>query len=190
MAARLGRTTALLAGIRAGGTTFIAFPGGVVTGTTPTQWPVDESGSGVGLQASTRSVHLPLRGQRWLGLRSACVMHGLRPPSFPLNCRPGTGLRAPTPGILGGRTYNRCTMSDTHTFAELADRIDRLLLRHEELQRTNELLSTEVDSLQAERDLLRSKLAAARARIVTLLERLTAASETGVDSSSSDPSSS
>jgi chromosome segregation ATPase len=81
-------------------------------------------------------------------------------------------------------------MSDTHTFAELADRIDRLLLRHEELQRTNELLSTEVDSLQAERDLLRSKLAAARARIVTLLERLTAASETGVDSSSSDPSSS
>lgn len=81
-------------------------------------------------------------------------------------------------------------MSDTHTFAQLADRIDRLLLRHEELQRTNELLSTEVDSLQAERDLLRSKLAAARARIVTLLERLTAASETGVDSSSSDPSSS
>jgi chromosome segregation ATPase len=81
-------------------------------------------------------------------------------------------------------------MSDTHTFAQLADRIDRLLLRHEELQRTNELLSTEVDSLQAERDLLRSKLAAARARIVTLLERLTAASETGVGSSSSDPSSS
>ncbi|HEX5783937.1 MAG TPA: DUF904 domain-containing protein [Burkholderiaceae bacterium] len=81
-------------------------------------------------------------------------------------------------------------MSDTHTFAQLADRIDRLLLRHEELQRTNELLRTEVDSLQAERDLLRSKLAAARARIVTLLERLTAASETGVGPSSSDPSSS
>lgn len=81
-------------------------------------------------------------------------------------------------------------MSDTHTFAQLADRIDRLLLRHEELQRTNQLLSTEVNTLQAERDLLRSKLAAARARIDTLLDRLTATPDAESASSSSDPSSS
>lgn len=81
-------------------------------------------------------------------------------------------------------------MSDTHTFAQLVDRVDRLLLRHEELQRTNQLLSAEVNTLQTERDLLRSKLAAARARIDTLLDRLSAPSATGSDLSPSDLSSS
>jgi len=64
-------------------------------------------------------------------------------------------------------------MADIASFDQLADRIDRLLLRHEELQRTNDLLRSEVKSLQAERDLLRSRLGAARARIDTLLERMT-----------------
>ncbi|GAB4210430.1 MAG: hypothetical protein Fur0019_18170 [Tibeticola sp.] len=54
----------------------------------------------------------------------------------------------------------------------LIDRVERLLVRHEELQRTNALLAEQVESLQRERDLMASKLHAARARINALLERL------------------
>jgi uncharacterized protein (TIGR02449 family) len=54
----------------------------------------------------------------------------------------------------------------------LIDRVERLLVRHEELQRTNTLLAEQVESLQRERDLMASKLNAARARINALLERL------------------
>ena len=55
---------------------------------------------------------------------------------------------------------------------ELADRVERLLLRHEELQRTNALLKTELAGTTSERDNLRSRLNAARSRIDVLLERL------------------
>ena len=57
---------------------------------------------------------------------------------------------------------------------ELADRVERLVLRHEELKRTNSLLVQEAAALTAERDNLRSRLAAARARVDALLERLPA----------------
>lgn len=60
---------------------------------------------------------------------------------------------------------------------DLAERIDRLVLRHEELQRTNSLLEQQLHSATTERDSLRSRLAAARARIDALLERLPAAPE-------------
>ncbi len=46
------------------------------------------------------------------------------------------------------------------------------MLRHEELQRTNQLLMEQVQSLQHERDSLKSRLQAARGRIDALLERL------------------
>jgi uncharacterized protein (TIGR02449 family) len=55
---------------------------------------------------------------------------------------------------------------------ELADRVERLLLRHDELQRTNALLEQQVASVTHERDNLRSRLNAARSRIDALLERL------------------
>jgi len=55
---------------------------------------------------------------------------------------------------------------------DLAERIDRLVLRHEELQRTNALLEQQLHATAAERDSLKSRLAAARARIDALLERL------------------
>ena len=55
---------------------------------------------------------------------------------------------------------------------QIAERIDRLLLRHAELQRTNILLAAQVDALTQERDSFKSRLAAARARVDTLLERL------------------
>jgi uncharacterized protein (TIGR02449 family) len=67
-------------------------------------------------------------------------------------------------------------MSQLH---DLADRVDRLLLRHEELERTNSLLQRQLDALAAERDQLRNRLGAARTRIDELLERLPASSAEG-----------
>ncbi len=60
---------------------------------------------------------------------------------------------------------------------ELAERVERLVLRHAELKRTNGLLEQQLAVLNAERDNLKSRLAAARARIDALLERLPATSE-------------
>ena len=55
---------------------------------------------------------------------------------------------------------------------ELADRVERLLLRHEEVQRTNALLREQLAAVAHERDNLRSRLNAARSRIDVLLDRL------------------
>ena len=54
----------------------------------------------------------------------------------------------------------------------IAERVERLLVRHEELQRTNTLLTDQVSALTQERDLLRLRLQAARARVDALIERL------------------
>lgn len=59
-----------------------------------------------------------------------------------------------------------------HDLRDLADRIERLVLRHEELKRANALLTQELAALSAERDSMRSRLAAARVRIDSLIERL------------------
>ncbi len=55
---------------------------------------------------------------------------------------------------------------------DLADRVERLLLRHDELKRTNALLEQQLDGMARERDNLRSRLNAARTRIDAMLERL------------------
>jgi cell division protein ZapB len=55
---------------------------------------------------------------------------------------------------------------------ELAERVERLLLRHEEVQRTNALLREQLAAVTHERDNLRSRLNAARSRIDVLLDRL------------------
>jgi len=57
---------------------------------------------------------------------------------------------------------------------DLAERIDRLVLRHEELKRTGALMEQQLAAVSAERDSLRSRLAAARSRIDALLARLPA----------------
>jgi uncharacterized protein (TIGR02449 family) len=57
---------------------------------------------------------------------------------------------------------------------DLADRIERLLLRHDEQKRTNTLLEQQLRVVSDERDNLRSRLAAARARIDALIDRLPA----------------
>ena len=54
----------------------------------------------------------------------------------------------------------------------ITERVERLLLRYEELQRSNALLATEVITLTLERDSLKSRLNAARSRVDALLERL------------------
>ncbi len=55
---------------------------------------------------------------------------------------------------------------------ELADRVERLLLRHDELMRTKALLEGQLATVSHERDSLRSRLNAARSRIDALLARL------------------
>ena len=69
-------------------------------------------------------------------------------------------------------------MSNQTQIDQIAERVERLLLRYEELQRTNVLLSEQVHVLTQERDSLRSRLSAARARVDALLERLPDSSST------------
>jgi cell division protein ZapB len=63
-------------------------------------------------------------------------------------------------------------MSQTPLIDQITQRVEHLLLRHEELQRTNALLATQVQELSQERDQLKSRLGAARHRIDALIDRL------------------
>ena len=63
-------------------------------------------------------------------------------------------------------------MATPSTTDQIAERVERLLLRHAELQRSNALLAEQVNTLTHERDSLKSRLSAARARVDALLERL------------------
>lgn len=58
------------------------------------------------------------------------------------------------------------------SLTDLTDRVERLLLRHDEILRTNLLLQVQLTAITQERDSLRSRLNAARARVDALLERL------------------
>ena len=59
---------------------------------------------------------------------------------------------------------------------DLAERVDRLVLRHQELKRTTALIAQQLVAVTSERDSLRSRLSAARSRVDALLERLPAES--------------
>lgn len=63
-------------------------------------------------------------------------------------------------------------MRETSTIHQICDRVDRLLLRYEELQRTNDLLLKQVDALRRERDQLHARMDTAKARIDALLHRV------------------
>ena len=65
-------------------------------------------------------------------------------------------------------------MSNQSQIDHVAERVERLLLRYAEVQRTNALLLAQVETLTQERDSLKSRLAAARARVDALIERLPA----------------
>jgi cell division protein ZapB len=60
------------------------------------------------------------------------------------------------------------------TLEELAERVERLLLRLEESRRTVALLEQQLSLVTTERDNLKSRLSAARGRIDALLQRLPA----------------
>jgi len=55
---------------------------------------------------------------------------------------------------------------------QIAERVDRLLLRHEELQRTNALLLQQVQQLTQERDQWRTRCQLVKQRVDALIERL------------------
>jgi cell division protein ZapB len=63
-------------------------------------------------------------------------------------------------------------MANQTQIDQITERVERLLLRYEELQRTNALLNEQLAVLTHERDSLKSRLSAARARVDALLERL------------------
>ena len=63
-------------------------------------------------------------------------------------------------------------MANNNLIDQIAERVEHLLLRHEELQRTNELLLQQVQALSHERDQLKSRLSIVRARVDALIERL------------------
>lgn len=77
-------------------------------------------------------------------------------------------------------------MADFKQLDLITERVERLLLRHQELQQTNEQLRQQVLSLQAERDSLQSRLNAARARIDVLLDRLSSAPQQPTPASQAD----
>lgn len=54
----------------------------------------------------------------------------------------------------------------------IAERVERLLSRNADLQRTNALLAQQVAALAQERDSLQSRLHAARVKVDALLARL------------------
>jgi uncharacterized protein (TIGR02449 family) len=66
-------------------------------------------------------------------------------------------------------------MPNQHQFDhldQLAERVELLLQRYQELQRTNAALTEQVSTLTQERDSLKSRLNAARARVDALIECL------------------
>ncbi len=70
---------------------------------------------------------------------------------------------------------------------QIAERVERLLVRHDELRRTNELLAQQVQALTQERDSLRSRLLAARARVDALIDKLPATQPAPLDSVEGKP---
>jgi len=63
-------------------------------------------------------------------------------------------------------------MTTLSPLAQIADRVERLLLRQNALQNSNVLLAEQVAALTQERDSLKLRLNAARARVDALLDRL------------------
>ncbi len=59
-----------------------------------------------------------------------------------------------------------------HPIDQINERVDLLLQRYAQLQRTNGVLSEQVYALTQERDSLKSRLSTARAKVDALIERL------------------
>jgi len=116
-------------------------------------------------------VRLPLRGQR----RLARAVGG-ESLLLPVELRHVNHTASTNAGHFKSKSvtepYNCLRMPSASQIDQIAERVERLLVRYEELQRTNTLLAEQVDVLTQERDSLKSRLSAARARVDALLERL------------------
>lgn len=64
------------------------------------------------------------------------------------------------------------TMVNPNHIDQIANRVELLLVRYNDLQQANASLTEQVQVLTQERDILKSRLFAARARIDALLARL------------------
>ena len=64
------------------------------------------------------------------------------------------------------------TMVNPNHIDQIANRVELLLVRYNDLQQVNASLTEQVQTLTHERDVLKSRLFAARARIDALLARL------------------
>ena len=73
-------------------------------------------------------------------------------------------------------------MASPTQIEQITERVERLLVRYLEQQRTNTLLAEQVTALTQERDSLKSRLSAARARVDSLLERLPSSAGNAKDS--------
>jgi cell division protein ZapB len=69
-------------------------------------------------------------------------------------------------------SYNAVTMGAQTYIDQITERVERLLLRHEELLRANAILSEQVRELSHERDGLRQRLQTARQRLDGLLAQM------------------
>ena len=94
----------------------------------------------------------------------------MNPTALPTPARRCT--RSPRPYNDSPHPYTLCVMASEDLVDQIAERVEHLLLRHEELQRTNQLLVEQVSALTQERDSLKSRLSAARARVDALIDRL------------------
>jgi len=154
----------LLAGIRA-------------EGATPATFPETGVSSGVRADVEDRRERLNFVQRTVAGAAQFERLAALS--CFPFNCADKTGgtstkqwpivsTRLQLTSYQPSTGYQRAMSK----IEDLADRVERLLLRHDELQRTNVLLEQQLKTVSLERDSLKSRLNAARSRINTLLERL------------------
>ena len=114
----------------------------------------------------------------WLSLPRTLHSHRAGGPGslLPVELRHVNHTASTNAAILGAIAGRNPTifplMASANQVEQIAERVERLLVRYEELQRTNALLVQQVELLTTERDSLRSRLSAARARVDALLERL------------------
>jgi cell division protein ZapB len=101
---------------------------------------------------------------------------------LPVEPRPVNQRASTNRGIVKSETYKTLQsglMDEPSYIDQVVERVERLLLRHQELQRTNQLLEDELAQVTRDRDLLKARLQAARAKVDMLLQRL----PSGVDAS-------
>ncbi|MFE8644064.1 hypothetical protein ACFX58_03150 [Sphingomonas sp. NCPPB 2930] len=63
-------------------------------------------------------------------------------------------------------------MAPSAPLDQIAERVERLLLRHAEMQRTQQAMARQIEALTLERDALKTRLHTARHRLDALIDRL------------------